>query len=376
MHCLFKYIYRFSFLFLIAPVLHERAAAQSSEAPEEIEEIVITSTRNRRSFEQQPTRVEVLGGEEINEKANMKPGDIRMMLNESTGIHVQQTSATSFNSNIRIQGLNGKYTQLLRDGLPMYGGFSSGLGLLQIAPLDLQQVEVIKGANSTLYGGGAIAGLVNLVTKKPGIEPETSMLLNATSAGGLDASGFHTSTQGSLGKRIFASYNKSDAYDSADNGFSAIPEFERWTLNPHLFIENSNSQFSLGFNAVKENRIGGDMDYIDGDRDSAAYFEKIATDRFSTQLEYISQLQSGNEFVIRNSVNHYKQNLKVPEHFFKGTQLSSFSEAHLLGSGELMEWVVGFNLWTEKFDQDILSSPLALDFDTQTAGVFAREHFT
>ena len=375
MHFLFKYIYRFSFPFLAASIMQERAAAQSSEAPEEIEEIVITSTRNRRSFEQQPTRVEVLGGEEINEKANMKPGDIRMMLNESTGIHVQQTSATSFNSNIRIQGLNGKYTQLLRDGLPMYGGFSSGLGLLQIAPLDLQQVEVIKGANSTLYGGGAIAGLVNLVTKKPEIEPETSMLLNATSAGGLDASGFHTSRQGSLGKRIFASYNKSDAYDSADNGFSAIPEFERWTLNPHLFIENSNSQFSLGFNAVKENRIGGDMDYIDGDRDSAAYFEKIATDRFSTQLEYISQLQSGNEFVIRNSVNHYKQNLKVPEHFFKGTQLSSFSEAHLLGSGELMEWVVGLNLWTEKFDQDILSSPLPLDFDTQTVGVFAQGTF-
>jgi len=376
MHLLCKYIYLFSFLFLVVPVIHARAAAQSGEASEEIEEIVITSTRNRRGFEQQPTRVEVLGGEEINEKANMKPGDIRMMLNESTGIHVQQTSATSFNSNIRIQGLNGKYTQLLRDGLPMYGGFSSGLGLLQIAPLDLQQVEVIKGANSTLYGGGAIAGLVNLVTKKPGIEPETSMLLNATSAGGLDASGFHTSTQGSLGKRIFASYNKSDAYDSADNGFSAIPEFERWTLNPHLFIEGSNSQFSLGFNAVKENRIGGDMDYIDGDRNAAAYFEKIATDRFSTQLEYISQLQSGNEFVIRNSVNQYKQDLKVPEHFFKGTQLSSFSEAHLLGSGEFMDWVVGLNLWTEKFDQDILSSPLALDFNSQTVGVFAQGTFS
>ena len=250
MHLFKKLIYRLTILILFLPSIYRGATAQSDEASEEIEEIVITSTRNRRSFEQQPTRVEVLGGEEINEKANMKPGDIRMMLNESTGIHVQQTSATSFNSNIRIQGLNGKYTQLLRDGLPMYGGFSSGLGLLQIAPLDLQQVEVIKGANSTLYGGGAIAGLVNLVTKKPGIEPETSMLLNATSAGGLDASSFHTSTEGTLGKRIFASYNKSEAYDSADNGFSAIPEFERWTLNPHLFIENLNSQFSLGFNAV------------------------------------------------------------------------------------------------------------------------------
>lgn len=376
MQFLKKRIYRLTILILAAPAIYGGAAAQSDEASEEIEEIVITSTRNRRSFEQQPTRVEVLGGEEINEKANMKPGDIRMMLNESTGIHVQQTSATSFNSNIRIQGLNGKYTQLLRDGLPMYGGFSSGLGLLQIAPLDLQQVEVIKGANSTLYGGGAIAGLVNLVTKKPGVEPETSMLLNATSAGGLDASSFHTSSEGSLGKRIFASYNKSDAYDSADNGFSAIPEFERWTLNPHLFIENLNSQFSLGFNAVKENRVGGDMDYIDGDRNAAAYFERIATDRFSTQLEYISQLQSGNELVIRNSVNHYKQDLEVPGHFFKGTQLSSFSEAHLLGSGELMEWVVGLNLWTENFDQEILSSPMALDFDTQTVGVFAQGTFS
>ena len=108
-----------------------------------IEEVVITSTRNFRSFDQQPTRIEVLGGEEVNEKANMKPGDIRMLLNEMTGIHVQQTSATSFNSNIRIHGLSGKYTQLLRDGMPLYGGFSSGLGLLQIAPLDLHQVEII-----------------------------------------------------------------------------------------------------------------------------------------------------------------------------------------------------------------------------------------
>ena len=104
MHLFKKLIYRLTILILFLPSIYRGATAQSDEASEEIEEIVITSTRNRRSFEQQPTRVEVLGGEEINEKANMKPGDIRMMLNESTGIHVQQTSATSFNSNIRIQG--------------------------------------------------------------------------------------------------------------------------------------------------------------------------------------------------------------------------------------------------------------------------------
>lgn len=139
---------------------------------EHMEEVLIRSTRSRRSIANLPTRVEVISGEELAEKGNMKPGDIRMLLNETTGIQTQQTSATSYNSSIRIQGLDGKYTQLLKDGYPLYSGFSGGLSLLQIVPLDLQQVEVIKGSSSTLYGGGAIAGLVNLISKTPGEERE------------------------------------------------------------------------------------------------------------------------------------------------------------------------------------------------------------
>jgi iron complex outermembrane receptor protein len=137
---------------------------------EEMDEVIIQSTRSRRSIADLPTRVEVISGEELTEKGNMKPGDIRMLLNETTGIQTQQTSAISGNSSIRIQGLDGKYTQLLKDGYPLYSGFSGGLSLLQIVPLDLQQVEVIKGSSSTLYGGGAIAGLVNLISKTPGEE--------------------------------------------------------------------------------------------------------------------------------------------------------------------------------------------------------------
>src|SRR5690606_28439203 len=140
---------------------------------------------------------------ELAEKGNMKPGDIRMLLNESTGIQTQQTSATSYNSSIRIQGLDGKYTQLLRDGMPLYAGFSGGLSLMQIAPLDLKQVEVIKGGASTLYGGGAIAGLVNLISKTPQDDPELSFMLNGTSAMGLDASGFYSEKFGKIGPTIF-----------------------------------------------------------------------------------------------------------------------------------------------------------------------------
>ena len=121
-----------------AEVIMERG-----EEEEEEEEVIIKSTRSTRTFRDIPTRVEFIAGEELDEKSNMKPGDIRMVLTESTGIQTQQTSATSANASIRIQGLDGRYTQILKDGLPLFAGFSGGLGLLQTPPLDLQQFEVI-----------------------------------------------------------------------------------------------------------------------------------------------------------------------------------------------------------------------------------------
>ncbi|MGE5419726.1 MAG: TonB-dependent receptor, partial [Chloroflexota bacterium] len=260
--------------------------------PEEISEVIISSTRSTRTIENIPTRVEFIAGEELDEKGNMKPGDIRMMLNESTGIQTQQTSATSYNSSIRIQGLDGRYTQLLRDGLPLYSGYSGGLSLLQIVPLDLKQVEVIKGASSTLYGGGAIAGLVNLISKTPGENTELNFLLNGTSALGLDASGFYSQKYGKTGATVFASYNYGNPYDPAGIGLTAIPEFKRFTFNPHLFVYfNESSVLSIGLNSTFEDRIGGDLRYIKRDGEiSDSWFEKNTTTRLSSQAAFESKL--------------------------------------------------------------------------------------
>src|SRR5690606_17879511 len=223
-------------------------------AGEQMEEVIISSTRSRRTIANIPTRVEVISGEELEEKGNMKPGGIRMLLNETTGIQTQQTSATSYNSSIRIQGLDGKYTQLLKDGFPLYSGFSGGLSLLQIVPLDLRQVEVIKGASSTLYAGGAIAGLVNLVSRTPGEERRLYFMLNATSARCLDVSGFYSEQYGTLGTTVFASYHMGSPYDPADIGVTAIPKFNRCTINPRLVYhikENTTLIFDLN-NTVED----------------------------------------------------------------------------------------------------------------------------
>ena len=182
----------------------------------ELAAVTIESTRTGREIEAEPTRVEAIDEEEIDEKINMRPANVSMVLNESTGIKVQQTSAASATQSIRIQGLDGRHTQILKDGFPAYGGFSGSLSLLEIPPLDLRQVEIIKGPAATFYGEGAIAGVVNFVSKDPEDDPVTTFLFNQTSALGTDVALFNSRKFRSFGYTILGQYNFQKQFD-ADN---------------------------------------------------------------------------------------------------------------------------------------------------------------
>ena len=346
---------------------------EPAEDHEELEEIVISATRGSRTIANIPTRIEVIAGEELDEKGNMKPGDIRMLLAESTGIQTQQTSATSGSSSIRIQGLDGKYTQLIRDGFPLYAGFSGGLGLLQIAPLDLQQVEVIKGSSSTLYGGGAIAGLVNLVSKKPTEERQLNFLLNGTSALGLDASGFYAQRFEKIGITTYAAYNHGSAYDPANLGLTAIPKFDRFTLNPKLFLYfNEATTLIFGVNATIEKRIGGNIDYLKGETVASPYFEENKTKRYSTQAELSHRFGAQEKLTIRNSVSYYDRSIGLPSYLFSGTQVSSYSEVNYSRNGEKADWVLGVNFLTDRFNENHKSATASRDYSHNTIGAFVQ----
>lgn len=340
---------------------------------DEMEAIVVQSVRSSRLIEDIPTRVEIIAGEELTEKGNMKPGDIRMLLNESTGIQTQQTSATSYNSSIRIQGLDGKYTQLLRDGLPLYAGYSGGLSLMQIPPLDLAQVEVIKGSASTLYGGGAIAGLVNLISKRPQEEGGVDLMVNGTSALGLDASSFYSEQFEGVGTTLFVSYNKGNAYDPSTVGLTAIPEFERISINPKIFWNpHKDAEWILGFNWTSEDRLGGNLSYIEGEPVTDPYFERNETERFSTQLSYQKKWKGNRLLEFKNSLNFFNREISLRDYQFGGKQFSTFSELNFQIQNGPTEWISGVNLWTENFDQNlgVLSDPL--DYQLNTVGAFVQ----
>ena len=343
---------------------------------QELDEVKITSTtRSSRTIKNIPTRIEIIAGEELEEKSAMQPGNIKMILTESTGIQTQQTSQVSGNASIRIQGLDGKYTQLLQDGFPLYSGFASGLSILQIPPLNLKRVEVIKGSTSTLYGGGAIAGLINLITKDPTDKREISFMANVNQTQAVDFSGFYAEKYKKSGLTIYAASNLQKAYDTNNDGFSDIPQFNRFTFNPKFFYyPNQKSTLSFALNSGFEKRIGGDMVVINNKSNAVnTFFEQNTSSRIASQIKFETKFDNKNILTIKNSTGLFNRNIKRQAYYFSGSQIATFTEANYLISNEKSEWILGTNLISDDFKQ---TNAIAnkLDYSNIAFGVFAQNN--
>ena len=339
----------------------------------ELDEVVLQSSRSTRTVKKIPTRIEFIGVEEMGEKAIMNPTNISMVLRESTGIQMQQTSLSSGSTNIRIQGLDGRYTQLLRDGFPLYGGFSSGLSILQIPPLDLQQFEIIKGSSSTLYGGGAIAGLINMVSKTPDEEPALDIMLTQTQALGSTANVFYSKRNEKFGISLYGSGHYQKAYDPEDDGFSNLPKTKSISFNPKFFYYPSDkTTFWLGLNGTYDDRIGGDITKIEsGENGIHQYTEENISKRLSSQAVYKTQIDSISSLSIKNSVSFFDRNLTIPDFNFDGKQTNTFTEITYQRETSKADWIFGANLYTSNVDE-IDNATLQRDQTDITYGLFAN----
>jgi iron complex outermembrane receptor protein len=219
-------------------------------------------------------RVEVLGREEVEEKMLMTPGDIVMMLNEMGGMRVQATSPSLGAASVRVQGMKGRYTRYFSDGLPLFGEVG-GLGLLQIPPMDLGRVEVIKGVASSLYGVGAMGGVVNLVSRRPGESVETELLFNQSTRGATDVVGWYaTPARQGWAMTLLGGGHFQQQADVDDDGWSDLAGYSRGVVRPRLFWDGGGGKSffaTAGFTA--EDREGG------GRVPDGEYVEALTTQR-------------------------------------------------------------------------------------------------
>ena len=223
------------------------------------EEVIVTATRTGGRIDDQPTRVEVLNREEIEEKMLMTPGDIVMMLNEMGGMRVQATSPSMGAATVRIQGMRGRYTRVLFDGLPLAGQQVGGLGLLQIPPMDLGQVEVIKGVASALYGAGAMGGVINLVARRPQDDPVREVLFNQSTVGTTDVVGFFSQWLSQhIGGTLLVGTHHQIKNDIDDDGWYDLAGYSRFVVRPRVFWEDGQTRSGLAtVGLTTENRYGG-----------------------------------------------------------------------------------------------------------------------
>jgi outer membrane receptor for ferrienterochelin and colicins len=358
------------------PLTNTEPVVVEMEAEEdELEEVIVRSTRTSRNIKNVPTRVETITAEEVDEKNNMRPANVSMLLHESTGIQVQQTSATSASAAIRIQGLDGRYSQLLKDGFPNYGGFAGSLSVLEIPPLDLQQVEIIKGPASTLYGGGAIAGVVNFISKEPGEKNYTNLLVNQSNIGQTNLGLFTAQKKNKLGFTMLALANFQQPYDVDKDDFTELPQSKEFTIVPRLFwYINEKTRFDISHNFTTGHRTGGDIFVIKDQADPThTYFETNNSVRNITNVQFEKTFSEKAHLEVKQSVSFYTRSIRIPGYRFKGTQQNIFTDISYRHEFNKHTLIGGGNFIDNRFREDRTYSGVQRNEQYTTAGFYLQD---
>ncbi len=333
---------------------------------------VVASTRTGGRIEDQPMRVEVLAREEIEEKMLMTPGDIVMMLNEMGGMRVQATSPSLGAASVRIQGMRGRYTRFLSDGLPLFGEQPGGLGLLQIPPMDLGQVEVIKGVASALYGAGAMGGVVNLISRRPDAEPAREALVNRSTRGATDAVLW---LSGALSPRWSATFlaggHWQEQTDVDDEGWSDLPGYSRAVVRPRLFWDGGSGRtFFATAGATWEDRRGGTQPGAVLPATGLPYREALETARFDVGV--LAQTVFSGRYVMtaRAAVAQQRHDHEFGETLERDRHDTGFAEVAIRGSAGRHTWVGGVALEHDRYEPKDVPR---FAYSFTSPGVFAQD---
>ena len=139
-----------------------------------LEQVVVTATRTEHHLKDVPVRTEIISAKTIE---NKNASNIYQALDGTPGVRVENQCQFCNFTMVRMQGLGAEHTQVLINGQPIYSGLAGVYGLQQMSTVDVDKIEVVKGAGSALYGSGAIAGAINIVTKEPDFIPTTTLVL-------------------------------------------------------------------------------------------------------------------------------------------------------------------------------------------------------
>ncbi|MGB8328243.1 MAG: TonB-dependent receptor [Steroidobacteraceae bacterium] len=336
-----------------------------------IDEIVVSAARTPTLIRDEPLRIEAVPADEIEENLTIAPGNLSSLLRELPGVMVKPAGPALGGVGLQLRGMPARHTLMLTDGLPLAGAEADGFGLLQMPPLDLARVEVIKGAVSALYGQSGPGGVLNLVSRMPDSEPQ--VLMNATSRGGRDLVGFFTGKGTSpWSATLTAGAHYQSREDVDGDGWADLAGYRRFTLRPRLWWHGGGDRsLLLTAGIVDEIRTGGTLPGR-ALADGSAFIEALRTRRLDAGAVSHWAFDSGTTFGGRLSLSSVRLDRAFGVERIPSTQTALFGEGAWSGTSRGHRWVFGV-----AFERDRLAVPAVpgVSYTYTVPGVFLQDEY-
>ncbi|MEM6515091.1 MAG: TonB-dependent receptor [Bacteroidota bacterium] len=227
-----------------------------------LDQIVVSATRNQIGKKEAPVIVKVLSPKVFKASQSFTLAD---GLNFQPGVRVETNCQNCGFTQVRMNGLEGQYTQILVNSRPVFSALNGVYGLEQIPVSIIDRVEVVRSGGSALFGSNAIAGTINVITKEPindswEVNSTLALIDGKTADRNVNFNSSIVSDDLSSGVTFYGIYRDRDAFDANDDGFTEITILENNSLGAKAFLRpDNNSRIGLDFTAIREYRRGGDQ---------------------------------------------------------------------------------------------------------------------
>lgn len=355
--------------------------AELKEDASLLEEVVISGTMKEVTKLQSPVPVEVYSAKFF--RANPSP-TIFEALQNINGVKPQVNCSVCNTGDIHINGLEGPYTMVLIDGMPIVSGLSTVYGLSGIPQAMIERVEIVKGPASTLYGSEAVGGLINVITKRPSSAPIISLDAFGTSWGeaNLDLAG-----KFKAGKKAYSLlganyFNYQNPIDNNNDGFTDVTLQNRVSVfNKWNFDRKDNRLFSLAARYIYEDRWGGEMNWKKKHRGGdEVYGESIYTKRWEFFGTY--QLPTKERFILQFSANGHDQNSAYGDMAYIANQYIGFGQLTWNKIVKRQEFLIGSTIRYTYYDDNTPATASSEGVDinqpmhTILPGLFVQDEIT
>ncbi|NDW11567.1 TonB-dependent receptor [Bacteroides sp. 214] len=311
-----------------------------------LNEVVVSANRNEVSRKEAPVVVNVIS-QKLFETVNST--DLAKSLNYQSGLRVENNCQNCAFPQVRINGLEGPYSQILINSRPVVSALSGVYALEQIPVNMIERVEIVRGGGSALFGANAVAGTINIITKDP-IDNSFQVTTTMSNADGqsweqyMGANVSLVSKDNSYGISLYESYRNRNPYDRDGDGFSEVGKLNMNTFGMRAYYRPTHfSKLNIEYHTTNEFRRGGN-----------AFDQQPHESDITEQTKHIINSGGVSYDKFWSEYKHKMSLYASVQHIERSSYYGALQDLNAYGKTDDLTWVVG-GMYTGNIDQFIFA---------------------